>query len=395
LKTLEERISIAKWKVHGIDRFVFHLLSQFPLYIIKKGDPLYETVKTAATDYHSIFFNEDWCGALQDLELLFIVGHEIQHPLRKHDIRKNGRNHKKWNQATDYSINIDIVNSWGTKAKPPTGGCLDEKYQGMSSEEIYELLPDNAPSPLTTLLKLSETQEHGFSKKVKSTSDLQKETTRRIANALNKTAIDRQKEPGLGTSEYERIAGKALEPSRKWISCLKSVIQRKGSNRENWSKPNKRYSNLRNRNARIVLPSKKGISFGNLVLIIDTSGSVSTHELAQIIAEFNSLLKRSRSTVVTVICCDTKAYKAQTFKSPQIIGTDFKIQGGGGTDFRPAFEACKKIHKNTPVDQMIFYTDTMGVFPDHKPSYPVLFIVPEKYKNHSVPFGRKIDIPTY
>ena len=53
-----------------------------------------------------------------------------------------------------------------------------------------------------------------------------------------------------------------------------------------------------------------------------------------------------------------------------------KIQGGGGTDFRPVFEwVCAS---GAMPDLLLYFTDAQGEFPPVEPAFPVLWLVKGK-----------------
>ena len=57
------------------------------------------------------------------------------------------------------------------------------------------------------------------------------------------------------------------------------------------------------------------------------------------------------------------------------IPDDFKLMGGGGTDFRPVFDI---IQESDDVPEILLYlTDGYGVAPREEPNYPVVWGVIE------------------
>ncbi len=98
---------------------------------------------TAMTNGKEVVLNPDFCGTLNDDELLFLVAHECFHPMLEHCVRRGDRDPMKWNVATDYVINQLLVDEKiGTM---PKQGLLDidiyDKGQGISAK-IYHLLPE-------------------------------------------------------------------------------------------------------------------------------------------------------------------------------------------------------------------------------------------------------------
>ena len=63
------------------------------------------SIRTAATNGKEIRYNPHFVDSLNDEERKFLVAHECLHPMLEHTYRRNGRDHKRWNQAGDYVIN--------------------------------------------------------------------------------------------------------------------------------------------------------------------------------------------------------------------------------------------------------------------------------------------------
>lgn len=73
---------------------------------------------------------------LDELEMRFVLAHELLHVGLRHDSRKHGRDHYLWNIACDY-----VINSWLVEMAigdlPQVGILYDPTLKGMSAEEIY------------------------------------------------------------------------------------------------------------------------------------------------------------------------------------------------------------------------------------------------------------------
>ena len=63
------------------------------------------------------------------------------HPALHHHVRRSGRDPKRWNVACDYAINPLFVDAGLTL---PEGVLLDNRFRGMSAEQIYNLLESEA-----------------------------------------------------------------------------------------------------------------------------------------------------------------------------------------------------------------------------------------------------------
>src|SRR5215208_5779059 len=91
-------------------------------------------VSTMATDGVHMFYNPKFVNGLPMREIEAVICHEVMHCANGHVWRRDARDRKKWNYACDYAINPMIVAS---KYKLPHGALLDNKFDGMAAEKIY------------------------------------------------------------------------------------------------------------------------------------------------------------------------------------------------------------------------------------------------------------------
>lgn len=102
----------------------------------------------------------------------------------------------------------------------------------------------------------------------------------------------------------------------------------------------------------------------NVALILDDSGSMGNGEIEVVLAEAEGIIRAQGGAKLSVIVCDAAAHSVAEVRSAAEIGAHM-LNGGGGTDFRPAFEALDKL-KPRP-DIVVFGTDGYGAYPDEPP----------------------------
>ncbi len=143
----------------------------------------------------------------------------------------------------------------------------------------------------------------------------------------------------------------------------------------------------RNRRYGILYPGNKTFPKLQLVVALDTSGSVGDEELGQFHAEMIRL--HNMGVDLTVIECDTqinnKPYKFDPRK-------EFKVHGRGGTAFKPVFDFIEK--EKLEIDGLIYCTDG-GCWNENikKPKYQVLWgLTPPHTLDSSINFGSKTKI---
>ena len=113
----------------------------------------------------------------------------------------------------------------------------------------------------------------------------------------------------------------------------------------------------------------------NLLVAIDTSGSLTESDLASFYAEITKLYELGVD--IEVALCDTEITKRFKFDKKSKLDID----GRGGTDFAPIFNLIKDEDK---WDGLIYFTDGEGDGQDTKCKVPVLFVLTE---GGSVPEG--------
>ena len=99
------------------------------------------SIQTMATDGLSLYYNPEFVETLNAATLAGTLAHEVMHPALHHHVRRSGRDPKRWNMACDYAINPLLVDAG---LSLPEGVLLDNRFRGMSAEQIYNLLESEA-----------------------------------------------------------------------------------------------------------------------------------------------------------------------------------------------------------------------------------------------------------
>jgi predicted metal-dependent peptidase len=136
-----------------------------------------------------------------------------------------------------------------------------------------------------------------------------------------------------------------------------------------------------------VYPSMRS-SETNVVVVIDTSGSISEEEIQEFISEIDAIKSQVRARITLLACDSDLNYGCPWYFEPwDEFAMDIEIRGGGGTSFRPAFDWVDA--QDRMPDLLMYFTDAEGVFPEVEPMYPVLWLVKGK---ETVPFGQRIQL---
>ena len=126
----------------------------------------------------------------------------------------------------------------------------------------------------------------------------------------------------------------------------------------------------------------------NIYFAIDTSGSISSEEIAVFLGELRAIMRLYPSLEAQGFWADADIYGPNSIESMMNSG---KALGGGGTSFVPFFEWIKKNAGPVGVHVAIYFTDGFGDFPNDPPNIPVLWVVlPGGLDSKKFPFGRVV-----
>lgn len=123
-----------------------------------------------------------------------------------------------------------------------------------------------------------------------------------------------------------------------------------------------------------------------VVVVVDTSGSITPAALDAFAAEITSVTEDCEPERVHVVYCDDDVRGAEVFEPSDSI--ELHPAGHGGTDFRPPFAWVAE--QEIEPACLIYLTDLCGPFPSEEPEgYPVLWIATT---DDTAPFGETVRI---
>ncbi len=113
----------------------------------------------------------------------------------------------------------------------------------------------------------------------------------------------------------------------------------------------------------------------NIVILIDTSGSMDNEDLLEALSSSKNLLENDRHIKVTIIECDAKIENEYEIKKISDIKPKFK--GGGGTTLFPGLERAKQLNPDTVLAFTDGYCENINDI-DRKLLPPrIMWVVPE------------------
>lgn len=361
----------------------YHLFMEFPFfgeiasYIRPKPNMALETA--CITNKGEFLINPEFANNSSASDFVFILAHEAMHIVNGTlDRFPKGGNHILWNMAGDIAINYLIVNAGiglpDENLIVPLYKGFEDLY-GKTHEEIYEELIKDVKNSLKKgkgkWFDSSCTCEEFF----EGISEAEKTSwTQRISSAAE-SARQAGKLPG----NMEQFLSKLTEPKRNWKRILRLSVQSCLKKNFTWRKPNKRTMSMN-----IVTPGKISKS-PDVVVYIDTSGSISDTDMNEALSEMVGILQATGG-VGTLILGDAIVYYFGEVDKKMLA--KLPVQRGG-TDFNPVFEKIKEEKLKPKV--FVGFTDLCGPFPIQAPDYPVLWVRPSAYQNETAPWGKIID----
>ena len=141
--------------------------------------------------------------------------------------------------------------------------------------------------------------------------------------------------------------------------------------------------------------------FSEIAIAIDTSGSTDGEPIKRLLGEVFSVIKSmetgSKRYKIRIIQCDLKIQKEDVVNGSEEFAElmkAFRIEGGGGTDFRPVFERLIEVKKKgEKVEGLIYFTDGKGIYPTETPPFKTCFVILNDNEDVKVPhFAYKIKV---
>ncbi|MCW7754352.1 VWA-like domain-containing protein [Desulfobotulus sp. H1] len=393
---------------------------------------------TAWTDGVVLGYRPEWIRALPFDTLKGMVGHLVLHAALGHNSRRQGRDPSLWNMACDHTINWMLLEAG---LKLPEGYLDNPEFRFLSAEIVYERILSRQDDQEGKGRGDSGTGEQGDGREMngagadgekipgdgdKAGNSVQGKSgsdgpgagamadyhfresdsddtgggdpggTGEVRDSLNPgegsdgepdagglealvaKALLSRRDCGRLPVRLEREVRKTLEPGMDWRMLLSRFIDLSARNDYAWSPPNRRYLHQG-----IYLPSVRSEEADCIVIVVDTSGSISAGELDSFCSEVSAILT-AFSGEILVMGCDADV--GSVFR---LSRSDLPVHpvffGGGGTDFRAPFRWLEK--EGIAPRCLVYLTDLACSHYPPEPFFPVLWAVCGEGGEAAPPFG--------
>lgn len=314
-----------------------------------------EWCETAATDGRNFYYNSEFINRLRPKEVEFLIAHEILHCVYDHFGRRNDRDPRIWNIANDYCVNADLKHHKIGEFITTVPCLYDLKYQGKSSEEIYDILMEQAEKInvdwLVTQLLDEHLDDDSKNPNVPKLSDVEKQQIRdEIRSAVLAAAATADGADNIPRG-VKRLIKDFTEPKLNWRDLLRAQLESTIKADYTYMKVNRKSWHMQ-----AVMPGAAVVPMIDIVVAIDTSGSISEVMLKDFLGEIQGIMDVFPSFKITVFSFDTQVYNACSFDSDNLDSMiDYEPQGGGGTDFVAIFDYLKA--EGIEPERLVVFTD--------------------------------------
>ena len=312
-----------------------------------------EWCSTAATDGRNFYYNSRFIDQLKPKEVEFLFGHEVLHCVYDHMNRRGDRDPQLWNIADDYCVNSDLIKH-RVGEKITTVPCLyDPKYDGMSSEEVYDILYENAEKiNISDLLdKLLDDHMDGDDQDGQSNGDENQNKCNRptLTKAERDQIRDEIKEALLSAAAasdgagnlpagVKRIISDLTAPKINWRELLRMQLESMIKSDYTWMRSSRKGWHLDS-----ILPGRKPDEMIDVAIMLDASGSMDNQMLRDFLSEIAGIADAFPCYRIHLATFDTEVYNAEQFDSENFGDMEkYEVAGGGGTDFNCMFSYLKE-----------------------------------------------------
>ena len=295
-----------------------------------------------------------------------------------------------WNMREVYNY-IRKENPQRQKPKGSSGGspCDDGNSEGGDDEQNS---PPSQGGKQDSKIKANGKEydmggdgfdEHDW----ESFKDMTPEEIKELSEGIDKALREGGMLAGRMGAKMPRAIGELLEPKIDWRDALRDFVSSamKGKDEFTWRRMNKRQ--MAND---MYMPSMENETIGEVIVAIDTSGSIGSVELTEFATELASICDLVQPEAVRVLWWDTMVHGEQVFKPDSFnnIGALLKPLGGGGTHVSSVSQYI--VEKKLNAECVIVFTDG---YVEHDIEWnivpPTLWMITQN-KGLEVPCGKKV-----
>jgi predicted metal-dependent peptidase len=317
-------------------------------------------IRIAAVDAEAreIYFNPR--AMLNELELHYVMAHELLHVSLRHQARRQGRDPYLWNVACDY-----VINGWLLEMKvgtaPKLGQLHDPDLAGLSAEAVYDLIVTD----LRRYRKLMTLRGVGVGDILERKGPPWWETGdgRTLDDfyrqALSQGLLYHQEQcRGFLPAGLVEEINALSQPPIPWDVELAQWFDHHFPPREKrrtYARPSRRQSATPDIPRPRVQPLDDG-DIRTFAVLLDTSGSMDRKLLGKALGAITSYSVARDVDLVRLVYCDAQPYD-QGYVRPEEIAAGLTVKGRGGTVLQPALDLLDRARDFPDTGPVLIITD--------------------------------------
>jgi len=326
-----------------------------------------EWIPTAATDGRRFYYNSKFINMLDRQEVEFLFGHEVLHCCYDHIARTGERDRQLFNVACDYAVNRDLIAHRVGKMITTVDCLYDIKYDGMSAEQIYDELYENVDKVTIDELVDRVLDEHledtagddgkgnngSGDDNSKGPVKISKEDRQAIKDEIKEAMMQAAEAAGADNTpeSIRRAITTFTKPQMDWRDLLRQTIESTIKDDFSWQRTSRRGWHID-----AILPGMTPGEETDVVVAVDTSGSISNKTLELFLSEVKGIMESFTTYKVHLFCFDTSVHNPQTFTSDNLADiSEYELNGYGGTDFNCVFSYL--VNEGIEPQRLIMFTD--------------------------------------
>lgn len=374
------------------------------------------SIQTFATDGTMLCYSTEQVLRVFEKNPLFLDRaylHTVLHCIFSHLWIAGNRDVRLWNLACDIAVEYTIdgmgknctkrILSW-TRQK--LYGEIRERREGISAAIIYRMLSERTEEdePLEALEREFYTDDHRYWPRREDTTaagavpSAQKKWEKIARQTrMEQELRGREQEDGEELFTAQLAAAKGRRNYRDFLQ--KFAVRREELHMDAdafdlsyYTYGLKVYGNLP-----LIEPleSREAEKIREFVIVIDTSYSTNGELVERFLRETVDILCQSDSffadSVIRLLQCDNQVRSDTVIKGERELARfleEFKLLGGGGTDFRPAFSYVEQLRREGELKELaglLYFTDGKGIYPKKPPDYKTAFLFLDDFDELSVP----------
>jgi predicted metal-dependent peptidase len=391
---IETKLSAAKTRLILDRPFLGALVLRLPMQAEKP-----ERCRSIGTDVRALYYNPEYIRNLSLEQTQFVLAHEALHCALSHFARRQHRVKHRWDIACDLAINPLLIKEG---LKPPPGILLNSGFEGMMAEEIYPYITDDMEDETHDEHFYSAEQRSSGSSELPDNEDTGDggSGAGEAQTGAGPRPLTETEQEQLAVQWRQRLAGAAqqalqagklggnlarlvehlLQPQLPWRMLLARYMTAVARDDYSFQRPSRREGEF-------ILPSLKSAQV-DVVVVLDTSGSIKDEEMREFVSEINAIKGQMRARLI-LHACDAELCKhgPWVFEPWEEFRVPENIYGRGGTRFTPVFDWLAREDRRP--DLLVYFTDADGQFPKAEPAFPVLWLVKGRGK---VPWGQRVQL---